>query len=121
MKFKTQHVYTLHENSFIYNSFGPNEKFCHNNFKAIIAYQNKLIKHPPKIIQIGRCSLFLCGQNLYLHPFGYLESTFPWMKCPCISKVIMWKNKADVQSIRWWITDRCSFSGIIHISNIYLQ
>ena len=47
-KFKKQHVDKLHENYFIYNSFGPDEKCYHKNFKALFACQKTLVKYPPK-------------------------------------------------------------------------
>ena len=52
IKFKTQHVEKLYgndfESDFIYNLFGTNENFRHNNFKEFFAFQKKLIKPQPK-------------------------------------------------------------------------
>ena len=47
-KAKTQHVYKLHDNDFIYNSFGTNENCHRKKFKTFSVFPNPLIKHPPK-------------------------------------------------------------------------
>ena len=74
-----------------------------------------------KKIQIGGCGLFLCWWNLYFHSFWFLMLPFLLMELSCFSRVTMWTKKDDVQSERWWITDICSLSERMHISNIHVQ
>ena len=50
MKFKPERVYKVHVNDLIYNLFGPNSNLRQNNFKALFACQNHLMKLPPKKI-----------------------------------------------------------------------
>ena len=107
IKFNTQHVYKVHKNDFVYNSFGTNTNRHHNNSKAFFACQPPWSDiHLKQNFHIVRYRLFLSRWTLYFHSFGCLVSPFPWMKWPWVANFLMRKNKDYAQNRRWCITER---------------